>query len=216
MFTGIIQSVGRVLEVRPLGAGRRVRIDLGPLAEGLRVGRSVAVNGLCLTACRVEPPAAEFDVVAESLSRSTLGALREGSRVNLERALPAGGSFDGHFVQGHVDGLAKVSRVSTGQPWIAEFTAEAKLLEGMVPKGSVAIDGVSLTLADVLRDRFRVALIPTTLAETTLADLAVGETVNIEADVLGKYVRRYLQQMLGDKAPEEGLSMETLRRAGFL
>lgn len=212
MFTGIIKHVGNVLDARPDGSGRRFRLDLGPLAGNLKAGDSVAVNGVCLTAGAIAPPTAEFDVVAESLSRSTLGWLRSGDRVNLELALPADGRFDGHVVQGHVDGLATVKRTSTAQPWIAEFTAGRELTDQMVPKGSVAVDGVSLTLAGVEGNAFRVALIPTTLAETTLANLAVGDEVNIEVDILGKYVRHYLQQMLGDPA---GLTLEKLKQAGF-
>lgn len=217
MFTGIIKYVGKVLAVRPDGSGRRIRLDLGPLADGLKPGDSVAVNGLCLTAGAIAPPTAEFDVVAESLACSTLSRLRSGDRVNLELALPADGRFDGHVVQGHVDGLATVKRTSAAQPWIAEFAAARELVDQMVPKGSVAIDGVSLTLAGVEGDTFRVALIPTTLAETTLAGLAVGDPVNIEVDILGKYVRRYLQQMLTTPSPAAGgLTLEKLKQAGFV
>jgi riboflavin synthase len=217
MFTGMIKHVGRVIAARPVGSGRRLRLDLGPLAEGLKPGDSVAVNGLCLTAAVVAPPTAQFDVVAESLSCSTLGRLRNGDSVNLELALSAGGRFDGHVVQGHVDGLARVKRTSTAQPWITEFTASRDLVSQMVPKGSVAVDGVSLTLAGVEGDTFRVALIPTTLAETTLANLAVGDEVNIEVDILGKYIRHYLKQMSSDAPPAApaGLTLEKLKQAGF-
>ncbi len=215
MFTGIIKHVGSVLSVRPAGASSRVRLDLGPLADGLHLGDSVAVNGLCLTAAVITPPAVEFDVVAESLSRSTLGSLRTGDRVNLELALSANGRFDGHVVQGHVDGIATVRRTSASQPWIAEFTGPRDLVSQMVPKGSVAIDGVSLTLAGVEGDTFRVALIPTTLAKTTLAGLSVGDRVNVEADILGKYVRQYLQQILADAPAAGGLTLEKLKQAGF-
>lgn len=217
MFTGIIQHVGTVMSAQPNGSGKRLELDLGPLAENLRHGQSVAVNGLCLTAGAIAPPKACFDVVAESLSCSTLGRLKPGNRVNLERALSTDGRFDGHIVQGHVDGLAKVKRTSRAHPWIAEFTAGEELASRMVPKGSVAIDGVSLTLAGVEGDTFRVALIPTTLVATTLADLAVGDEVNIEADILGKYVRRYLRQMLGESPVAAGeLTLEKLKQAGFV
>ncbi|MBN1553187.1 MAG: riboflavin synthase [Phycisphaerae bacterium] len=218
MFTGIVQHVGVVRNVSPDGAGRRLRLDLGPLARVLKPGDSVAVNGLCLTAGAIAPPTAEFDVVAESLSRSTLGTLAPGDSVNLEPALSAEGRFDGHIVQGHVDGQATVKRTSIAQPWIAEFTAAREIVDQMVPKGSVAIDGVSLTLAGVEADTFRVALIPTTLAKTTLAKLTVGDRVNLEVDILGKYIRRYLQQMLGDgeSAATTGLTLEKLKTAGFM
>ena len=219
LFTGIIKFVGSVLDMESVGPSRRVRIDLGPLVKGLEPGDSVAVNGLCLTAGEISPPAVTFDVVAESLARSTLGDLKAGDRVNLELALPANGRFDGHIVQGHVDGIARVTQTSNAQPWITEFAADRELVDQMVPKGSVAIDGVSLTLAGVEGDRFRVALIPTTLAETTLANLRVGDRVNIEVDILGKYIRRYLQQMLkGDTpgTPPAGLTLDKLRDAGFV
>jgi riboflavin synthase len=218
MFTGIIQHVGRILASREAAGGRRARIDLGPLAEGLRIGASVAVNGLCLTASSVDGAEAEFDIVAESLQRSTLGRLKPGDRVNLEPALASGGRLDGHIVQGHVDGVAKVVSVQRGQPWIPRFAAERSLVDQMVPKGSIAIDGVSLTLVDVEGDEFSVALIPTTLADTTLADLAIGDQVNIEVDILGKYVRRFLQQMLdsGSAASSSGLTLDKLKEAGFL
>jgi riboflavin synthase len=216
MFTGIIQHVGVVQAVSRSTVGLRVRIDLGPVCEGLQPGQSIAVNGLCLTAARRDPPAGEFDVVAESLSRSTLGDLRPGSRVNLEPALPADGRFDGHIVQGHVDGIARVADVRRGGDWRTTFTAPPETLGQMVPKGSVAIDGVSLTLADVTDDGFSVALIPTTLGETTLAELAVGQAVHVETDILGKYVQRTLRTMLEDGASSTGgLTLDTLRDAGF-
>lgn len=218
MFTGIIRYVGTVLDVRPGEGGCRLRLDVGPLARNLKRGDSLAVNGVCLTAESVSPPAAEFDAVAETLSRSTLGRLRAGAKVNLEPALSAEGRFDGHIVQGHVDGLATVTRVSVRQPWTVEFAAPRELTDQMVPKGSVALDGVSLTLAEVRDGAFGVALIPTTLAETTLKQLAIGDAVNVEIDVLGKYVRRCLRQMLEERSVETspgGLTLEKLRRAGF-
>lgn len=220
MFTGIIQHLGTVRSVRQLGGPCRLRIDLGPICEGLAVGASVAVNGLCLTAASVEPPLAAFDVVAESLARSTLGDLRVGDRVNLEPALSAGGRFDGHLVQGHVDGIAHVAKIHRGNDWRTTFTTGPELLRQMVPKGSIAIDGVSLTLAEVTDHTFAVALIPTTLRETTLADLAPGQAVNVETDILGKYIQKTLRDLLGggnggSGGPEGSLTLEKLREAGF-
>lgn len=216
MFTGIIQHVGVVRSASRSAAGLRLGVDLGPICDGLRLGQSVAVNGLCLTVARLDPPAGEFDVVAESLSRSTLGSLRPGSGVNLEPALPADGRFDGHIVQGHVDGIARVAEVRRGGDWRTTFAAPPDLLGQMVPKGSVAVDGVSLTLAGVTDEGFSVALIPTTLGETTLADLAVGQAVHVETDILGKYVQRTLRAMLTDEASSSGgLTLEKLREAGF-
>jgi riboflavin synthase len=214
MFTGIIRHVGSVLAVRETAGGRRLRIDLGPLVDGLVEGDSVAVDGLCLTATDIAPPAAEFDVIRESLSRSTLGGLRVGGEVNLERALRADGRLDGHIVQGHVDGVATVDRVDRGgEQWVIAFRGERPLVDQMVPKGSIAISGVSLTLVHARDNAFSVAVIPTTLKETTLADLAPGDRVNIEADILGKYVRRYLETLGGGSSG--GLTLEKLRDAGF-
>ncbi|MFP4353958.1 MAG: riboflavin synthase [Phycisphaerae bacterium] len=222
MFTGIIQHVGSIRSTAPSGAGRVLSIDLGPLAASLAKGDSLAVDGACLT---LNAPAAgrvgQFDVVHETLDRTTLGRLGCGDRVNLELALRSGQGFDGHVVQGHVDGLARVESIDkAGGRWEAHFAAAAELVDQMVPKGSVAIAGVSLTLASVRAESFSTALIPTTLAGTTLADLSVGQEVNLETDVLGKYVRRYLQQMLGPRedsaAPSRrGVSLEDLRRTGF-
>lgn len=210
MFTGIIQHVGEVTDVRAAGSGRRLTIDLGPPVEGLAVGGSVAVNGACLTACAVQGPLGSFDVIAETLSRTTLGRLSRGERVNLERALRVSDHLDGHIVQGHVDGMASVRELRKTGQWLVEFEAEPELTSYMVPKGSVAIDGVSLTLVDAADGRFSVALIPTTLKDTTLSRLAVGSVVNVEADILGKYVRRLLPSLDGG-----GLTMDKLRQAGF-
>lgn len=209
MFTGIIRHVGTVQAVDAAPQGRRLRIDLGPLREHLACGDSVAVNGACLTASAVEAPGVVFDVVRETLERTTLGALGPGAKVNLERALRAGDGLDGHLVQGHVDGVAQVGAIRRGGRWVVEFAAPTELAYLMVPKGSVAVDGVSLTLVDVGPAGFSVALIPTTLGETTLAGLSVGTKVNIETDVIGKYVHKFLSGGGG------GVTLEKLREAGF-
>ena len=216
MFTGIVQHVGVVRAVRDTSDGARLAIDLGPLAGGLSLGDSVAVNGACLTAAECSGQTAEFDVVAETLKCTTLGGFRPGTKVNLERAMTLGDGLDGHLVQGHVDATATVRRVERGRPWVLEFQSAGELTELMVPKGSVAVDGVSLTLVDVSRDRFSVALIPTTLAETTLEALAAGDTVNIEADVIGKYVVTFLRRMIGRGEDSGGVTLDKLREAGFI
>lgn len=212
MFTGIIRHVGTVTGVRPNAGGRRLRIDLGPLAAGLGEGDSVAVSGACLTAAAVEAPSAEFDAVAETLGRTTLGRLRTGAKVNLERPVRAGEALDGHLVQGHIDGIAEVRRVRRGGEWLVEFAAPGELTDLMVPKGSAAIDGVSLTLVDVGAAGFSVVLIPTTLAETTLGSLRPGTKVNVETDVIGKYVRKHLGR---SSASPGGVTLDKLRSAGF-
>jgi len=211
MFTGIIQHVGVVTAAEASAAGRRLSIDLGPLADGLSAGDSVAVCGACLTAAGINGIIGQFDVVFETLDRSTLGRLATGSRVNLERALRVGDGLDGHFVQGHVDGKGRIDRIDRNAGrWEIHLTCPNELTDQMVPKGSVAVDGVSLTLATLGEGRFSVAIIPTTLEATTLGERKVGDAVNIETDVLGKYVRRMLGPDVGG-----GVTIEALRRAGF-
>lgn len=215
MFTGIIAYVGRVCGVAGSAGGKRLSIDLGPLAEGLSPGDSVAVSGACLTAATLDASVAGFDVIPETLSRTKLEHLRPGAKVNLERALRFGAGLEGHLVQGHVDGLAKVRSIRGGEgEHRIEFAAAKVLTDQMVPKGSVAIDGVSLTLAHVGPGVFAVALIPTTLSATTLADLRAGDEVNIETDVIGKYVLGYLQNLRGSNGG--GITLEKLRETGFI
>jgi len=214
MFTGIIQYVGRLERTTSTSAGRRLRVEAGPLAESTTHGASIAVNGACQTVTAIDGTSVAFDTVAETLRRTTLGALTTGVRVNLEAALRVGDGLDGHIVQGHVDGVARVERIDrAGGQHVMSFTAERILTDDMVSKGSVAIDGVSLTLVDVDDGRFSVALIPTTTAETTLATLRIGDAVNVETDILGKYVRRMLASRSGASG---GVSLEQLRNAGFV
>jgi len=160
---------------------------------------------------------ADFDVAAETVSRTTLAGVRAGTKVNLERALRVGDGLDGHLVQGHVDGTGELRRIDRGpDQWTVEFSVPAGLSDEMVQKGSVAVSGVSLTIAAVEVGRFSVALIPTTWTETIFSDMSVGSKVNIETDVIGKYVRRYLKQIAGGSGLSGGLTMEKLRDAGFM
>jgi riboflavin synthase len=225
MFTGIIQHVGTVRAARTVADGRRLTIDLGPLAAGLAAGDSVAIDGACLTACRVAAEQADFDLTAETVARTTLGSARAGAKVNLERALRVGAALDGHLVQGHVDGTAEIARIDRRpDQWTVEFAAPAALTDEMVEKGSVAVSGVSLTLTAVGAGTFAVALIPTTWTHTTFANVAAGAKVNVETDIIGKYVRRYLRQISTPSAPTAaaapapggGLTIEKLREAGFI
>lgn len=211
MFTGIVQHVGRVTDVSATSAGKRLRIDLGPLAEALAPGASLAVDGVCLTASAVAGADAEFDAVPETLGRTTLGPLVCGSRVNLERPLAAGDPLDGHIVLGHVDGTARVVRVDRSTSGHVVHLAAAELTGQMVPKGSVALAGVSLTIADLGDGRFSVALVPATLQRTTLGELRSADLVNVELDVIGKYVRGWLAELSGPG----GLTIKKLREAGF-
>jgi len=217
MFTGIIQYVGTVRAVRTIGKGRRITVGVGPLADGLGLGDSVAVDGACLTACKIDGSVADFDVAAETVSRTTLAGVRVGTKVNLERSLRVGDGLDGHLVQGHVDGTGELRRIDRGaDQWTVEFSVPASLADEMVEKGSVAVSGVSLTITAIAAGRFSVALIPTTWTETIFADMSVGSKVNIETDVIGKYIRRYVKQMSGGSGLVGGLTMEKLRDAGFM
>jgi riboflavin synthase len=219
MFTGIVRHIGSLVSAQPGPAGKAMTIDLGPLVDGLSLGDSVAVNGVCLTASAITGTRVQFDVMAQTLRTTTLGDLAAGAKVNLERALVMGATLDGHLVQGHVDGLATLREIDQGdgRQWTLTFAGDDALAALMVPKGSVAIDGVSLTLVDVRDGRFSVSLIPTTREETTLGALAVGARVNIETDVIGKYVRKTLEAMLAEGVTPAGssLTLDKLRDAGF-
>jgi riboflavin synthase len=194
MFTGLVETRGTVSALLPEGSALRLCIEVPPeLADGCDIGDSVAINGCCLTVVEIEGPRWMFEAGAETLSKTNLGRLRVGDAVNLERSLPVDGRLGGHFVQGHADGTGEVLAIDRQGEWVTLwFRVPEALAAQMVPKGSVAVDGVSLTLVDVERDRFSVALIPHTLAVTTLGVRAVGDQVNIETDILGKYVQKYL------------------------
>ncbi len=191
MFTGIVRERGRVTAIEGGADGVRLRIEAAQTAAQTAVGDSVAINGVCLTATAVEDGELAFDAVAETLRRTSLGRLEPGSEVNLEPALRAGEPLGGHIVQGHVDGVGRVRSLEPVGDG-AELTVEAppELLRYCVEKGSITVDGVSLTVASLADDAFSIALIPHTLAETTLSRLGPGDEVNLEVDVLAKYVER--------------------------
>jgi riboflavin synthase len=202
MFTGIVETVGSVRALRRRGSRVELEIEAPAVTEGVRVGDSVAVNGTCLTVTATAGGALRFEAIQETLERSSLGALREGSAVNLERALRADGRLDGHLVQGHVDGTGRVRALRREGDDVRLFVdCDPELAGLLVEKGSVAIDGVSLTVVGVGPAGFDVALIPHTLEVTTLGRLAAGDRVNLEADVLGKYVKRYLERVLPGASP---------------
>lgn len=214
MFTGIIETIGEIRGIERRGEGARLEIETGDFAAGVREGDSVSVSGVCLTASRVAGGSIAFDANRETLEKTTLGGARPGARVNLERALQAGGRIGGHFVQGHVDATGRIRslRRTPGDTRL-EVAWDPALLLFLVDKGSVAVEGVSLTVIEVKRDAFTATLIPETLERTTLGGLAAGDAVNVEADVLGKIVVRYLERR-GDAGG--GLTMESLGEAGFL
>jgi len=197
MFTGIVEHVGRVAAVEEHADLRRFRIDLGPIAVGVKLGDSIAVSGCCLTVSAIDGPLHTFEAIAETLDKTKLGGLETGGRVNLERAMGVGSRFDGHIVQGHVDGQGRVRRFDKqGHEVELHIECDPELAGQLVDKGSVTIDGVSLTVVRVVPDGFHVALIPHTLAVTTLSELSAGDAVNLEVDVFGKYVKQYLDRIL--------------------
>jgi riboflavin synthase len=194
MFTGLVEGRGRIHEARPECAGIRLDVEAPTaMTDGVRPGDSIAINGCCLTVVSMENGKWSFQAGTETLSKTSLGALRPGDLVNLERSLPVDGRIGGHFVQGHVDGTGQVDRIEKSGDWVTIwFRVSSSLSRLLVSKGSVAVDGVSLTVVDVEPERFSVALIPHTLEVTTLGVRREGDAVNIETDILGKYVQKLL------------------------
>ncbi len=196
MFTGLVEALGTVTRQASDGSGGHHLTLAAPFAAELQLGESVAVNGACLTVIEQTPDTFLVQAGPETLRRTNLGDLRAGDRVNLERSLRLGDRLGGHLVQGHVDGVGRVAaREPQGEWETVWFAVPPELATQMVTKGSVAVDGVSLTLVDVLADRFSVALIPHTLTVTTLGFKRVGDAVNVETDLFGKYVMKYLQTL---------------------
>ncbi|GAA5610483.1 riboflavin synthase [Streptomyces platensis] len=201
MFTGIVEELGAVVAVENLGDASRFRLSGPVVTEDAKHGDSIAVNGVCLTV--VDTADGEFtaDVMAETLNRSSLGALAAGSRVNLERPMALGGRLGGHLVQGHVDGTGTILERTPAEHWeIVKIALPATLSRYVVEKGSITVDGVSLTVVDAADDYFTISLIPTTLALTTLGIKKAGDPVNLEVDVLAKYVERLLGRDTGTGA----------------
>lgn len=214
MFTGLIEAIGTVRSIRQGSGPARLTLDLGAITSELELGESVAVNGVCLTVTEFGGSEASFDVVPETLKRSGLARLSSGDKVNIERALKAGARLGGHFVQGHVDGIGRVSRINrTAGAVEIEISASPEVMEIVAPKGSIAVDGISLTVAQRKADRFTVAVIPHTLENTTLSRASQGTEVNLETDILGKYVQGLLK---GHTQQEGGVTQDMLHDAGFM
>lgn len=193
MFTGIVEELGEITAVEDLGDSSRFRVRGPVVTEGAKHGDSIAVNGVCLTVVDFGDGEFTADVMAETLSRSSLGALAAGSRVNLERPMALGGRLGGHLVQGHVDGTGTIVERKPAEHWeIVKVSLPAELTRYVVEKGSITVDGISLTVVDAGPDYFTISLIPTTLALTTLGFKQPGDPVNLEVDVLAKYVERLL------------------------
>jgi riboflavin synthase len=192
MFTGLVESMGVVRQLSQVGPGVRLVIELTePMTDGLVRGESIAINGCCLTVVDLEQGTVAFDAGAETLQRTNLGGLQPGGRVNVERSLRVGDRLGGHWVTGHIDGVGWLDTRQDEEQWSTFwFRVPQPLTLQMVSKGSIAVDGVSLTLVDVQPDRFSVALIPHTLQVTTLGGLVPGDAVNLETDVLAKYAQK--------------------------
>ncbi|WP_055699668.1 MULTISPECIES: riboflavin synthase [Streptomyces] len=198
MFTGIVEELGEITAVENLPDASRFRLRGPVVTEGAKHGDSIAVNGVCLTVVEHEGDEFTADVMAETLNRSGLGALAVGSRVNLERPTSVGARLGGHIVQGHVDGTGEIVERTPSENWeIVKVSLPADLSRYVVEKGSITVDGVSLTVVDAGPDHFTISLIPTTLALTTLGIKQPGDPVNLEVDIIAKYVER----LLGDRAP---------------
>ena len=198
MFSGIVEKLGRVVSVtKNPGKSALIKVAVGKLAKGVRVGDSVCVNGVCLTVTGRSKDVVSFDAVKETLRVTNLGELRKGSRVDIERSIMPTDRIGGHFVTGHIDGVGKIVKIEKEADASVKMWIESapELTGMMIRKGSVAVDGISLTLVDVAASRFSVCLIPHTLSVTTLGHKTEGDSVNLEVDMIGKYVRKYLEEM---------------------
>ena len=215
MFTGIIEEVGSVEKVLLQGASGKLEISANTVLEGTKLGDSIAVNGVCLTVTDLKKNGFTADVMAETLRRSSLGDLKKGSHVNLERAMAADGRFGGHIVSGHIDGIGTISNVKpeSNAVWY-EIEADEALINGIVEKGSITIDGISLTVVWVKEDAFAVSIIPHTGSHTILFEKGKGDVVNLETDMIGKYVKKFLQ--VADKKSDSKITMDFLGEHGFL
>ena len=218
MFTGIIEGLGAISAIRPSGQGRRLTVEADFELAGSKIGDSISVSGACLTAVRIAGRRFDADVSPETLAKTTFGAARVGERVNLERAMRLSDRIDGHLVSGHIDGTGVIeSRAAVGNVLVVAIGVPEELARFMIVKGSVAVDGISLTINTLEPGRFSVCIIPHTADLTTVGFKPKGERVNIEADMIGKYVERFLSARQGPAAtPPSGVTVEMLARAGFM
>ena len=213
MFTGIIQQVGALVALRRRGGAGRLAVQAGTWDPPLAVGESLAVEGVCLTVAATAGAKIHFDVLEETLTKTTLGGKRAGAVLNLERAVRAGDFLGGHLVSGHVDGVGTLRAIDrAGADRVVEVACGPELLHGIVTKGSIALNGISLTVVDLRADAFTVHLIPHTWDHTSLKGARSGDRINLETDVIGKYVAR----CLAARAPAPSVTLDKLRAAGFM
>ena len=220
MFTGIIEGLGTIIEIRPAGRGKRLTFDADFVLDQTKIGDSISVSGVCLTVVMIDSKRFQIDVSPETFSKTTFLRAKMGDRVNLERALRLSGRIDGHLVSGHIDGIGTVKRKqNAGNAVIFTIGVPESLSRYMVKKGSVAVDGISLTINNCGRDSLDVSIIPHTAKLTTMGLSKVGDPVNIETDMIGKYVERFVNKMqYSDREKEAGKSvdMQFLIKTGFL
>lgn len=216
MFTGLIEELGIIRSIERRGSGAKLTVTAKRVIEDARIGDSIAVNGVCLTVTGLIGDTFAADVVAETLTRSTLATARLGQRVNLERAMPATGRFGGHIVAGHVDGVGRILAAQTdaGVGLVLSVSPPPDLFAYIVEKGSIAMDGVSLTVMDVTSEQFRISLIPHSAGATTLGQMRPGDNVNVEVDMIAKYVEKLIS-FPTDKQHHAGLDRATLRQWGY-
>ncbi len=215
LFTGLVEEVGTIVQVHQVGQGRRFVVSASRVAQGVELGDSVAVNGVCLTVVQYNGANFAVDVVPETIRRSSLSDLHQGAFVNLERAMRADARFGGHIVAGHVDGVGHIEHiVKEDNAIVLTVKTDSPLLRYIVAKGSIAIDGISLTVMDAGRSSFRVSIIPHTAAQTTLHKSHVGTKVNLEVDQMGKYAEKLLGDPSGLQS-DSGITQEKLRKWGY-
>ncbi len=212
MFTGIVEEIGTVCEVKRNGNNSYIRIIAEKVLSDVHIGDSIAVNGVCLTVTRHDGNIFQADVMNETLNRSSLGSLRNGSKVNLERAMSAQGRFGGHIVSGHIDGTGKITDIKNdGIAIWYTISAKPEIMRYIVEKGSVAIDGISLTVARVTENNFSVSIIPHTAEQTILSLKKIGDIVNLENDIIAKYVEKLIVP-----PKKKGVTLELLAQTGFI
>lgn len=219
MFTGIIEETGKIVSVQKGQKSSKLSIEGSLIFDDLKLGDSVAVNGVCLTVSSLSKTMFTADVMSETIARSSLGALKQGSLVNLERAMAANGRFGGHIVSGHIDGTGTISGIKKDDNavWITIDTSD-KISRYIIEKGSIAIDGISLTVARESKNQFAVSIIPHTGKETTLLQKKPGDTVNLENDLIGKYIERFAglgSPPVSDEGRKSNITAEFLMKSGF-
>lgn len=214
MFTGIVEELGTVEQIRRGRHSAVLTVRASVVLDGTKIGDSIAVNGICLTVTQIDTHTFSADVMHETLNRSSLSGLSHGSYVNLERAMPANGRFGGHIVSGHVDGVGRIAQIRRDDTAVW-YTVQAPthVMRYVVEKGSIAIDGISLTVASVSKDAFSISAIPHTVAQTVLQNRRIGDPVNLETDIIGKYVEKLLHP--ASAAGGSKLTMEFLTQNGF-